>query len=177
MLPRAAIGKANLPSELIYLSLGSNLGDREKQLSDGLFSLARHSDIELIRSSCLYETAPQDVEDQPWFLNMAAVIASEMPPQDLLGALQSIEREGGRDRTSRIARGPRTLDIDILLYGSLVIESPELTIPHPRLTVRRFVLEPLLELAPDLVHPITEVALSVHLDEVKEQLLHRACLR
>ncbi len=142
-----------------------------------LQSLTRHSQIDLIRSSDFYETAPQDVTDQPWFLNMAAAITTRLSPTELLSVLQDIERAGGRDRSISIARGPRSIDIDILLYGSLIVDTPGLTIPHPRLTVRRFVLEPLLEIAPDLVHPVTGQALGEYLPDVAEQPLHRICLR
>ena len=163
-------------SELVYLSLGSNLGDREKQLQGALASLAEHSDIELVQPSSFYETAPQDVANQPWFLNLAAVISTKMAPLQLLSVLQGIERDGGRDRALSIARGPRLLDIDILLHGSLVMNLPALTLPHPRLTVRRFALEPLLELAPDLIHPVTQLALRDYLHSVGDQPLHRICL-
>ena len=167
----------NGTGDLIYLSLGSNLGDRPKHLSDALAELATQPVIRVIRSSSLYETAPQDVHDQPWFLNMAAAIVTSLSPLELLSELQAIEREGGRDRNLGIQRGPRSLDIDILLYGSLVMEGSELTIPHPRLTARRFALEPLLEIAPDLVHPVTSIALQNYLPAVVEQPLHRFCLR
>ncbi len=107
---------------------------------------------------------------------MAVAIATSLSPTELLRVLLDIERDGGRDRIGSIARGPRKIDIDMLLYGSLVLNSPELTIPHPRLTARRFVLEPLLEIAPDLVHPVTGQALLQHLPDVGRQPLQRICL-
>lgn len=135
-----------------YLSLGSNLGDRQANLEAALNAL-RAPDLRVRRVSSVYETEPQDFKPQAWFLNLVAEIETELFPRLLLGRIRRIERGLGRRRT--VARGPRTIDIDILFYGDFVVKTAELTIPHPRLGERRFVLEPLAELAPELRHPVT----------------------
>jgi 2-amino-4-hydroxy-6-hydroxymethyldihydropteridine diphosphokinase len=131
----------------VYLSLGSNLGDRESYLRAALDRLSPR------RVSPIYETEPVNYTAQPRFLNLAAEIETEMSPAQLLARTQAIERDLGRTRG--IPKGPRTLDIDILFYGDAVIREPDLEVPHPRLAERRFVLEPLADLAPDLRHPVT----------------------
>ena len=135
-----------------FFSLGSNLGDREASLNDALERLEA-AGVRTVRRSSIHETEPQDYHDQPWFLNMAVEVETDLAPLALLATTQKIEAEMGRQRT--IPKGPRTIDIDILFYANLVIATPELEIPHPRLTERRFVLDPLSEIVPDLVHPIT----------------------
>ncbi|HYL74685.1 MAG TPA: 2-amino-4-hydroxy-6-hydroxymethyldihydropteridine diphosphokinase [Bryobacteraceae bacterium] len=137
----------------VYLSLGSNLGDREAHLAQAMERLEA-AGIRIVRHSSIYETEPQDRRDQPWFLNMVLEVETDLAPLDLLAQTQKIEKELGRERT--VPQGPRTIDIDILFYGSSVISTPELEIPHPRLAVRRFVLEPLAELSPNLVHPVIQ---------------------
>ena len=135
-----------------YLSLGSNIGDREACLRQALERLEA-AGVRVARRSSIYETEPQDLRDQPWFLNMAVEVETELDPMQLLACIHKIESEMGRQRT--IPKGPRTIDIDILFYGDSVIACSELEIPHPRLDRRRFVLEPLAEITPDLRHPIT----------------------
>jgi 2-amino-4-hydroxy-6-hydroxymethyldihydropteridine diphosphokinase len=135
-----------------FLSLGSNLGDREAFLNDAIERL-QAAGVRTVRRSSIHETEPQDYHDQPWFLNMAVEVETDLAPLALLGTIQKIEAEMGRQRS--IPKGPRTIDIDILFYANLAIATPELEIPHPRLTERRFVLDPLSEIAPDLRHPVT----------------------
>ena len=135
-----------------YLSLGSNLGDREALLNQALERL-QAAGVRTVRRSTIHETEPQDFRDQPWFLNIAVEVETDLTPQELLAAIWRIETEMGRQRT--VPKGPRTIDIDILFFANLIIATPELEIPHPRLTERRFVLDPLSEIAPDLQHPIT----------------------
>ncbi len=125
------------------MSLGSNLGDRAANLA-----AARDRLPPIKRASSIYETEPRDVPNQPWFLNQVIEIETNLFPRQLLAQTQKIERELGRKRT--VAKGPRTIDIDILLFGEAVIHAADLEIPHPRLTERRFVLEPLAEIAPEL---------------------------
>ena len=151
-----------------YLSLGSNLGKPDKNLEQAL-ALLENNEIRVVARSSIYETEPQDVVDQPWFLNMAVACETRLFPLQLLAATRKVEREMGRVR--RVPRGPRIIDIDILLFGSAVIDTPRLTIPHPRMLDRRFVLEPLLEIAPDLHHPVTKRPLRESLNEVKAQKL------
>lgn len=134
----------------IYLSLGSNLGDREAQLRAAIAALGPAS-VTVIKLSSFYETEPVDYLDQPWFLNSVVQAETDLAPLDLLHALQSIEARLGGKKEFR--KGPRKLDVDILLYDDLSISTPELAIPHPRMLFRRFVLAPLAEIAPSLRHP------------------------
>jgi 2-amino-4-hydroxy-6-hydroxymethyldihydropteridine diphosphokinase len=136
----------------VYLSLGSNLGERERNL-DQAIALLEEAGVRALRRSSIYETEPQDVKNQPWFLNLVIEAATELFPKQLLACALQIEQKLGRKRI--LPKGPRTIDIDILLYGKAVIDSGELTVPHPRLAERRFVLEPLAELEPELRHPVT----------------------
>ena len=139
-----------LTAQLAYLSLGSNLGDRTANLRAAINRLESLGQVHAVSS--FYETEPVDFTAQPWFVNCAVALETEIPPSRLLQALLDLEREMGRHRTQ--SKGPRTIDLDILLFGEQVIHEPGLTVPHPALAQRRFVLEPLAEIAPDLVHPI-----------------------
>jgi 2-amino-4-hydroxy-6-hydroxymethyldihydropteridine diphosphokinase len=130
-----------------YIGLGSNLGDRGENLRRALERLGA------ARVSTIRETDPVGVTEQPRFLNAVAELETGLPPRALLDRLLEIERDLGRDRESEERWGPRTIDLDLLLYDDEVIDEPGLTVPHPRLAERRFVLEPLHELAPDLVLP------------------------
>ena len=134
-----------------YLGLGSNLGDRRANLA-GAIERLRSDRLRVTRVSSVWETEPRDVLDQPWFLNQVVEAETDLFPRQLFQHLQRIEREMGR--LKRMPKGPRLIDLDILLYGNAVVKSPELEIPHPRMTERRFVLAPLAELAPDLRHPV-----------------------
>ena len=156
----------------VYLSLGSNLGDRQFHLQRAVAYLEQEQ-IRVRRQSSVYETEPQDVAGQPWFLNIAVECETGLFPLQLLKTLQRIEREMGRVREGVIRRGPRVIDIDILLFGHAVIHTPQLTVPHPRMTERRFVLEPLLEIAPDIRHPVTKQALRKYLDTLAGQKMRR----
>ena len=132
----------------VYLSLGSNLGDREANLRAALERL------EPRRVSPIYETSPVDFTAQPFFLNMVVEAETDLMPQQYLAKTQRIERELGRVRGVP-AKGPRSIDIDILMFDTRLIHSVNLEVPHPRLHERRFVLVPLADLAPDLRHPVT----------------------
>lgn len=135
---------------LVFLSLGSNRGERERNIEEALMQLDRLSPG--LKASRIYETEPLYFRAQPFFLNCVAALSWESSPYELLDHLKSLEREFGRRQSRRF--GPRPLDIDILLWGRRVLASSRLTIPHPRLTERRFVLLPLLELAPQAWDPI-----------------------
>ena len=135
-----------------YLSLGSNLENREENLLRAIALLAS-PEVRIVRQSSLYETEPQELRNQPWFLNVAVEIETSLFPIQLLGRIHKIEKQLGRQRV--VPKGPRTIDIDILLFGSFVIDTPQLQVPHPRMEERRFVLEPLAEIAPDLRHPVS----------------------
>jgi 2-amino-4-hydroxy-6-hydroxymethyldihydropteridine diphosphokinase len=141
----------------VYLSLGSNLGDRAKNLRDALAAL-RKAGIDVTRISSMYETEPVDYLDQPWFVNMALEAETELVPAALLEILRGIETQMGS--TKLIAKGPRLIDMDILLYGDEVIDIPGLHVPHPRMHLRRFVLEPLAEIAPNVRHPVLGLSVS-----------------
>jgi 2-amino-4-hydroxy-6-hydroxymethyldihydropteridine diphosphokinase len=154
----------------IYLSLGSNLGDRAGNLRAAIDGLARVG-VALHRASSVYETEPRDRIDQPMFLNLVVEAETTLMPRQLLSRIARIERELGRKRT--IPKGPRTIDIDILFYGSSVIDTPDLTVPHPRIAERRFVLEPLFEIAPDLRHPLTRHTVREMLAEVGAQKVRK----
>lgn len=135
----------------VYLSLGTNLGDRLQNLSLALSNLPPM--VELASASPIYETLPWGYTDQPSFLNQVIEARTELAPTELLAFLKQLESQLGRKPSIRY--GPRLIDLDILFYAGLVMETPALTIPHPRLTERAFVLVPLADLAPELVHPIT----------------------
>ncbi len=137
----------------VYLSLGSNLGDRANNLRAAVERL-NSDDLRVLRVSPVYETAPVDFTDQPHFLNAVVEVVTTLSPIELLSRTAAIETALGRERT--VPKGPRTVDIDILLYRDCIVDRPELQIPHPRLTERRFVLAPLADLAPDLPHPLAK---------------------
>lgn len=149
-----------------YLSLGSNLGDRERNLEDAL-RLLEDDRLHVHRLSGVYETEPLDLPGQPWFLNQAAEVETSLTPLELLERIHHVEAALGRRRG--LPKGPRTVDIDILLYGNLGLETPDLTIPHPRMAERRFVLQPLAELAPELELPIQGKSVLELLAETKGQ--------
>ena len=135
-----------------YVGLGGNLDDREALIRRALVLLAGRPEIEVVLVSSLRETDPVGFVDQPRFLNGAAMIETSLTAHQLLGELLAVERELGRTRNGH-RYGPRTIDLDLLLYGDVVLEEPGLTVPHPRLHERAFVLEPLFELDPGLVVP------------------------
>ncbi|HWX09773.1 MAG TPA: 2-amino-4-hydroxy-6-hydroxymethyldihydropteridine diphosphokinase [Gaiellaceae bacterium] len=136
-----------------YVALGSNLGERERLLRDAVAALRAEDGIEVVAVSDLIETEPVGYLDQPRFLNGVAALDTELPPAALLAVLLAVERRFGRVREGVPAQGPRTLDLDLLLYGEAELDEPGLTIPHPRMHERAFVLGPLAELAPGLEIP------------------------
>ena len=141
--------------KLAYLSLGSNVGDRQGHLQDAIRRLETAGHV--IEVSSVYETEPVEFTDQPWFLNCAVALETGKGPRELMTALLGIEEEMGRRRVQK--KGPRAIDIDVLLFeneiiGSKELDSKELTVPHPAMQERRFVLEPLAEIAPQVLHPV-----------------------
>lgn len=134
----------------VAISLGSNLGDREAWITFGVQAVVR--ELEELRVSALYETTPELLEDQPLFLNACCTGRTRLTPRQLLSQLQDAERAAGRDRSGP-RYGPRTLDLDLLLYGDQVIEDPDLVVPHSRLRERGFVLVPLAEIAAEWIVP------------------------
>jgi 2-amino-4-hydroxy-6-hydroxymethyldihydropteridine diphosphokinase len=144
-----------------FIGLGSNLGERESMIRLALDDLARLPSTTLMRASSLYDTEPVGEVDQPNFLNAVAQLETELTARQVLWNLQLIEKRLGRVRTQRW--GPRTIDLDLLLHGHLVVDEPDLKVPHPELTRRSFVLVPLVELDPLLVHPVSGETLLSHL--------------
>jgi 2-amino-4-hydroxy-6-hydroxymethyldihydropteridine diphosphokinase len=154
----------------VYLSLGSNIGDREKMLRSAIDALPA-AGVQVTRTSSLYETEPQDLRDQPWFLNLVSECQTDLFPVQLLGRLKKLEAVLGRRRT--VPKGPRVIDIDIILYGSAIVRTIALEIPHPRFRERRFVLDPLAELAPELRDPVTKRTIADLLTATLTQKLRR----
>jgi 2-amino-4-hydroxy-6-hydroxymethyldihydropteridine diphosphokinase len=134
----------------VYIALGTNIGDREKNLREAI-QLLKASGIQIRRVSSIYETEPVDYLDQPWFLNVVLETETSMPAEELLTTLRRIESQMGSKKA--FAKGPRLIDVDILLYDDVTIETANLQVPHPRMLLRNFVLVPLAEIAPELRHP------------------------
>jgi 2-amino-4-hydroxy-6-hydroxymethyldihydropteridine diphosphokinase len=146
----------------VYLSLGSNVGDRGANLKSAVEELEKLGSVEAISS--FYETEPVEFINQPWFVNCAVKLTTEKMPRQLLSALLGIEQQMGRRRTQK--KGPRVIDIDILLFGNSVIDTRGLTIPHPAMHQRRFVLDPLAEIAPEVRHPVFKRTMRELRDEL-----------
>lgn len=156
-------------AERVFVGLGGNLGDAKRTVLDALASLAELPHSRLVAVSSLYRSAPVDAGG-PDFINAVAELTTDLSPLQLLRALQAIEQAAGRERPFRNA--PRTLDLDLLLFGQRVLDTPALTLPHPRLHLRAFVLQPLLELAPELHHPSLG-PLNAYLDATRAQAIER----
>jgi len=136
---------------IVHIGIGSNLGNRQENCLEAIRQLEQHG-IKVVRRSSMIETEPWGVKDQPRFVNMAIEAATVLPPAQLLDLLKGIER--GMGRTPTATWGPRIIDLDILFYDDLIIDAEDLTIPHPFLHEREFVLRPLAEIAPEKVHPL-----------------------
>jgi 2-amino-4-hydroxy-6-hydroxymethyldihydropteridine diphosphokinase len=136
----------------VYLSLGSNVGDRAANLKDAIARLGSFGKV--VAVSSFYETEPVEFTAQPWFLNCAIELDTEKMPKQLLAGILDVEQQMGRRRRLDQKKGPRIIDIDILLFGNSIIETKGLTVPHPAMHERRFVLEPLAEIAPEVRHPV-----------------------
>jgi len=141
----------DMTEKTVYLSLGSNVGEREENLRAAIAALSG-AGVRVTRVSALYETEPVDYLEQAWFLNCVVEGETEKAAVELLRSLRGIETRMGSKKL--VAKGPRLIDMDILLYGQQTIDSPELQVPHPRMHSRRFVLVPLAEIAPEVIHPI-----------------------
>jgi len=150
----------------VYLSLGANIGDRAQNIARAIGALAARG-VRVTRQSSLYETEPVDMNSQDWFLNCVVKAETALTPEELMHALLEIERSLGRKR--RVLHGPRTIDIDILLFGSSVVRTTDLEIPHPRMAGRRFVLVPFAEIAPGAQHPVLKKTIAALLSETADR--------
>jgi 2-amino-4-hydroxy-6-hydroxymethyldihydropteridine diphosphokinase len=154
---------------IVYIGIGSNIGDRRSSCLKAI-ALLEAGGVKVLKRSSLHETEPWGVKEQPRFLNMAIEAETGMAPRELLSFLKKIEDQMGRTRT--VKWGPRTIDLDILFYGDMIIREPDLEIPHPFMHARDFVLEPLCEIAPQKVHPLlhrTVAKLTAELEGEKKR--------
>lgn len=149
----------------VYLGLGSNLGDRSLNLSNAHREILSTGSIEIIKMSNIEETAPVDYLEQPFFLNQVILVDTNLKPLKLLKVVKKIENKMGREKT--IPKGPRSIDIDILLYGDYIFKSERLTIPHPEIKNRDFVLKHLIEIDPDLIDPLTGKSYSIYYNDIR----------
>lgn len=153
---------------VVYVSLGSNLDDRVSYIQQAVKLLGESDDFKIVRTSTLYETEPWGLKEQNWFINAVIEAKTKLSATELLHHCQQVEQQLGRTRNGVPRWGERTIDVDILFYGKEIINLPELTVPHPRLQERAFVLVPLLELVPLLKHPVLNKSIS----ELHEALPH-----
>jgi 2-amino-4-hydroxy-6-hydroxymethyldihydropteridine diphosphokinase len=150
-----------------YISVGSNLGDKSANCRRGVEALVSGGEVRITGQSRLYATEPVDFTGQAWFINCVIRVETRLEPFELLDRLQAIQREAGR--TAVMVRfGPRVLDLDLLLYDRLILDDPRLSLPHPRMHRRRFVLKPLCDIDPDVVHPVLGKAVTALLAELDE---------
>ena len=158
-----------MPNAII--SVGSNIGDKLKYCQDGIAALIRPGISTLKAQSLFYKTAPVDYTDQDWFINAAVKIETELTPLKLLDQLQAIQQNAGRD-SHTIRFGPRTLDMDIIFYDDRIMRSDRLTLPHPRMHKRRFVLKPICDIDPQIIHPLIGKTVGQLLNELDDHLQH-----
>ena len=151
---------------LVYIGFGSNIGDRLAHIQNAIHALAETEGITLQKISSVYQTDPVGYETQAQFLNGVAAIQTHLPPLSLLRTLKDIEASVGRQH--RIRWGPREIDLDILIYGDLCLQTEKLVIPHPEMHLRRFVLAPLAEIAPDFVHPVLKETVQILLERLED---------
>jgi 2-amino-4-hydroxy-6-hydroxymethyldihydropteridine diphosphokinase len=150
----------------LYLSLGSNIGNRAENIARAIAALGERG-VRVTRESSLYDSEPLEIKEQPWFLNCAIEAETELSSERLMEVLLEIEREMGRER--RVPKGPRLIDMDILLYGSEVVRAAGLEIPHPRMAERKFVLVPLAEIAAEVNDPVSMMAIAEMLEATADQ--------
>jgi len=154
----------------IYLGLGTNVGDRERNLSEALYLLDQHKQIQIKKRSSIFESEPVGYTNQFWFFNAAVEIDTNLHPHNLLDIAQGIEKQLGRKKTFRW--GPRIIDIDILSFGGVICKDNFLTLPHPEMHLRKFVLLPLAEIAPHYVHPLFNLTIQQLIDHCPDNQVH-----
>jgi 2-amino-4-hydroxy-6-hydroxymethyldihydropteridine diphosphokinase len=154
-----------------FLSVGSNLGDRQANLRHAV-ELLEAAGVRIVKRSSFYQTVAQDLRNQAWFLNLVLQVETNLFPLQLLHSLQRIESQLGRRRSK--LKGPRVIDLDILLFGKFLVKTAALEVPHPRMHMRRFVLEPLVEIAPELRHPALHKTARELLATVSDQQVRRS---
>ena len=147
------------------ISVGSNIGDKQDNCQEGIDRLMASGNAFLVKTSRFYRTSPVDYLDQDWFVNAAVKIETLLEPLELLDTLQTIQQQCGRTK-SNIRFGPRVLDLDIIFYDRLAMKSPTLEIPHPRMHKRRFVLQPICDIDPDIVHPLLNISVKSLLNQL-----------
>ncbi len=150
-----------------YLGIGSNIGDPARNCIEAIMRLSKSEGVKVLRRSSLYKTEPVGLEDQPWFINCAVEIRTGLRPRPLMELLKKIESEMGRTESAKW--GPRVIDLDILLYGQEIIAEEGLAIPHPEMHKRRFVLQPLFEIAPFEIHPVYGISIKGLLDRLEDK--------
>ncbi|MGD8493358.1 MAG: 2-amino-4-hydroxy-6-hydroxymethyldihydropteridine diphosphokinase [Desulfobacterales bacterium] len=148
---------------IVYISVGSNMGDRLQNCRQGITALNRSGESRIIAQSRIYMTEPVDYEDQDWFINMVVKLETANDPFELLDIINKVQRAAGRKRDV-IRYGPRVLDLDIIFFGNLVLDSDRLAVPHPRMHQRRFVLQPICDIDPTMVHPVLKKDMQSLLD-------------
>jgi len=158
-----------------YLSIGSNRGDKRKNLDEAVNRLAGHERIKVMSISSFYMTEPQNFKDQDWFLNAALKIKTELGPEDLLVVLKQLEKSLDKDGKA-FRFGPRTIDLDIIYYDSLVLKTGALEIPHPRMHERCFVLVPLCDIGPQEIHPVLKLSSDELLKKIELQETQKVML-
>jgi len=156
------------PYHIAYISVGSNRGDKLENCRGGIATLIRSGNTRLVDQSLIYRTEPVDYLDQDWFVNCVIKIETDLAPLGLLDILKSIERAAGRIRDA-VRFGPRILDLDILLFDDLVLNLSTLTVPHPRMHKRRFVLKPICDIDPDINHPVLQRSMGSLLEDLEEE--------
>lgn len=157
-----------MKNHTVYISVGSNIGDKLDNCQKNINILAASPSVSLKVQSRFYKTEPVDYTDQDWFVNAAIKIETFLEPFELLKKLKSIENDAGRTDKS-IRFGPRVIDLDIILFDDIIVNTPELTIPHPRMHKRCFVLRPLCDIAPDIIHPVLKKNIKYLLDTINDK--------